>query len=115
VSASPADANPNGLHSGDFVVVEIIKDTPGGTFTYTHGQGIQGQTQNVDLALGNSVAVTFKIVAVTGTPARMYQFTMRVSDVRRPDGQGGSTSILANVLLDPGSGGNNAMLTVNNP
>src|SRR6266705_1302028 len=51
ISASPAcDNDANCLHSGDFVVVELIKNTSGGSFSYS-----AGQSKNVPLSLGDTV------------------------------------------------------------
>lgn len=108
ISASPGSAE--GLQSGDFAVVEIIKNTSGGNFTYTPS----AQTQNVVLSLGDSVTAQFTVQANLGTSAGMYSFTIRVSDIRRPDGGGGSTSILTMVMLMPTQGGMAANLTVTN-
>jgi len=108
ISASPGSAE--GLQQGDFAVVEIIKNTTGGNFGYTPDT----QTQNVGLSLGDSVAPQFTVQVNAGTSVGVYSFTIRVSDIRRPDGGGGSTSILTMVTLMPTQGGMPANLTVTN-
>jgi hypothetical protein len=115
ISASPAcDYDTNCLHAGDFAVVEIIKNTAGGSFTYRiSGTTTTTQTQNVPLALGDTVTASFDVTVNSGTPSGMpYSFTIRVADVRRPSGTS-STSILNQIVLNPGNGGMAGNLTVN--
>jgi hypothetical protein len=107
ISASPAATG--GLQQGDFVVVEIIKNTAGGTFTYIP----ETQTQNVTLNLGDTTPASFQVTA-NGAPTQKFSFTIRVSDVRHPNGSGGSDSILTQVLLNPASGGAPKDLQVTN-
>lgn len=113
ISASPAcQFDANCLQPGDFVVVEIIKNTVGGGFTYDP----TAQFQNVTLSLGSSVTASFEVTPNAGTPTGMppnpYSFTIRVADVRRPMGNNNSTSILQTVVLDPTNGGTAGQLTV---
>jgi len=108
ISASPAATG--GLQQGDFVVVEIIKNTTGGNFSYFPDT----QTQNVNLNLGDTVSASFQVTANTVTATGTYMFTIRVSDVRRPNGQGGSDSILTQVILNPANGGGSTGLGVTN-
>jgi hypothetical protein len=111
ISASPAcDTDPNCLHQGDFAMVEIIKNFTGQFFTIMPAS----QTQDKNLTLGGGVSASFAVTPLTGTTTGvMHQFTIRVSDIRRPDGAGGSTSILQNVMLNPGPGGTQGGLMVN--
>lgn len=106
VSASPASAE--GLQPGDFAVVEIIKDTGGGNFTYVPSS----QMTNVTLDLGGAAQDSFDVTAVEGTPPETYRFIIRISDVRRPSG-GGSSSILSQIVLNPSNGSQTQTLMVN--
>lgn len=107
ISASSGCTNdPNCLRAGDSVVVEIIKDTGGGTFTYDP----PSQNKEIALALGGEIIANFTVTVVTASPLpKDFQFTVRVLDVRRPSN---STSILGNVQLDPTLGGTFKMLKV---
>ena len=102
ISASPAcSGDDNCLHSGDTVVVELIKNTSGGVFTY------YPPSQNMEMALnlGGDVTANFTLTltSVSGLSPlpKDVQFTIRVADVRRSS----TGSILSTVQLDPTNGG----------
>lgn len=123
VGADPPCPSPECLRTGDFVVVVLVKNTAGGTFTYKIGDtGTTGQTQLVTLDPGDAVRASWKVTAGTGTPGSMnYSFTIRVSDVRRPNDPNSppnlstSTSLVSptGVILDPTNGGLAKFLHVN--
>ncbi len=123
VAADPPCGSPECLMTGDFVVVVLVKNTAGGTWTYKIGDtGSSEQTQLVTLNLGDGVRASWKVTAGTGTPGNMnYNFTIRVSDVRRPNDPSKppdlstSTSLVSptGVILDPTNGGMGKNLHVN--
>lgn len=122
VAADPPCASTECLRTGDFVVVVLVKNTAGGTFTYKIGDtGNSAQTQLVTLSLGDGVHVSWKVTAGTGTGTGNYNFTIRVSDVRRPNDPSmppdlsTSTSLVSptGVILDPTNGGVGKDLHVN--
>ena len=124
IAADPTCALMECLKPGDFVVVQIIKNTAGGSFSYKFGDTAStDQTALVTLALGDAVRVSWRVTANTGTPgSKNYSFTIRVSDVRRPNDPSSppnlstSSSLLtptAQVILEPTNGGNASLLHVN--
>ena len=114
IGASDETAFDGSLMSGDFVVVEILTQTSGETFEIKVGtQAVT--TQTVTLNLGGVMPASFTIQALSGTALKNYLFTIRVSDVRRPNTPPpGSTSILNTVQLQPTTGGMQGMLQVAN-
>ena len=104
VSISASPASQGGLQPGDFVEVELIKNTPGGVWTFDPPT----QKKNVPLDLGNAVTAGFTITVASGTTAGSYSFTIRVNEVKR-----GETIIPpANYMLQPSQGGTAANLAV---
>ena len=105
VASVSISASAAGLQTGDYVVVEIIKNTAGGSFSYMP----TSQTKQVTLALGDAVSAEFTINALSGTSAGNYSFTVRVNDVKR-----GTASIMNEVILQPTAGGTARDLMVTN-
>jgi hypothetical protein len=98
-------ASTVGLQSGDYAVVEIVQETLGATVTYAP----PGQVIEVPLVLGGPANARFTITSVSA--AGPFDFTVMISDIRRPNGQGGYQSILNQVTVNPGQ---TSTLTVHN-
>lgn len=108
VVMTQVQASSKGLQTGDRVEVEIITRTGNnGAITWTNGR----QVETVNLVLGGSTTVSFPISGIS--QAGTYTFTTRITDVQRPNGQGGYMSIYSSVTTnDPGMTSGN--LTVRN-
>lgn len=109
ISASPAcSGDDNCLKSGDTVVVEIIKNTSGGVFTYNP----PSQNMEIQLNLGGDTPANFTLTLTSASGLsplpKVVQFTIRVADVRRSS----VGSILSTVQLDPTNGGMAKALSV---
>ena len=107
ITASTACANTAlCLVAGDYAVVEMLKETSGGTFNFLP----TSRQMNVVLDLGGVVQAGFSVTATSSPPApnNVFTFSYRILDVRRPSGDPGTpdddTSIGPQVQLDPATG-----------
>ncbi len=94
----------------DFAVLAISKSSgpPDASVTFDPGISINVPLRIADLSTGR-----FRISGVS-EPGQ-YRFRVAIVDVRRPDGQGGSYSIIDSVRINEGGVVSDPPLTVNQP
>jgi hypothetical protein len=102
--------DPGCLHEGDKVVVEIIQNTSGGTFSFEPESKIVEIPLTVTPSGPWDASFIVKVLTAPTPPAlpRPFQFTIRVLDVIRPN----EGSILTSVQLVPPAGGQPMTLEV---
>jgi hypothetical protein len=91
--------------AGDYVIVEMLKETSGGTFNYNP----ETRQLNVNLDFGNPAPAGFSVTAVSSPPApnNVFTFKFRILDVKRPNATettDDDVSIAAQVQLEPATG-----------